>query len=204
MQDNDIIFHPINKTDTDKIKQSTSVFIQPIAGNYTNLYAELKEKCAPEQFMEPYDPNKVHIANLLYSKLLSCSKEDITTLKELRLQAMEELQVTFSTQKLYDKLEKAINPKNFTGIHYDKEQLEVANQLYEQVLINANNILALEEIEKNNMVKDWIEKYKKEHTLQQSNNCDEEGYGCFLAIIVAFIFLSLIFLIILFSELQKL
>ena len=63
MQDNDIIFHPINKTDTDKIKQSTSVFIQPIAGNYTNLYAELKEKCAPEQFMEPYDTNKVHILN---------------------------------------------------------------------------------------------------------------------------------------------
>ncbi len=198
MQDNDIIFHPINKTDTDKIKQSTSVFIQPIAGNYTNLYAELKEKCAPEQFMEPYDTNKVHIANQIYSKLLSCSKEDITTLKELRLQAMEELQVTFSTQKLYDKLEKAINPKNFTGIHYDKEQLEVANQLYEQVLINANNILALEEIEKNNMVKDWIEKYKKEHTLQQSNNCDEEGEGYSLVIvIVAFIlllgFISLLF-----------
>ena len=94
--------------------------------------------------MNPYEPEKVSKANELYSEVLTTNAQDDGKLKELRLRAREELGVKFSTELLYEKLTAACNPKNFTGEAYNKERLELANRLYQAVLMNADNVFALE------------------------------------------------------------
>ena len=147
MQEDNINFEEIGKDETAHAEQSSAVFKQPIRGHYDSLHEELKARCAPENFMNPYEPEKVSRANKLYSEILSIGKNDNEKLKLLRLRAMEELGIKFSTEQLFEKLTAACNPKNFTGDSYNKERLELANGLYQQILMNADDIFALEEIE---------------------------------------------------------
>ena len=36
---------------------------------YSSLYEELKDKCSPKKFMNPYDAERVSISNQLYQKI---------------------------------------------------------------------------------------------------------------------------------------
>ncbi len=146
MQEDNINFEEIGKGETTNADQSSSLFKQPIRGCYESLHAELKARCAPENFMNPYEPEKVSRANELYAEVLATNAQADEKLKSLRLRAMEELGVKFSTEQLFEKLTAVCNPKNFTGDSYNKERLELANGLYQQILMNADNIFALEEI----------------------------------------------------------
>jgi len=148
MQEESISFEEIGKEETAHVEPSSALFKQPIRGRYQSLFEELKARCAPENFMNPYEPEKVSRANELYSEVLVTDTQAIEKLKELRMRATEELGVKFSTELLYEKLTAACNPKNFTGEAYDKERLELANRLYQEVLMNADNAIALEEIER--------------------------------------------------------
>jgi len=148
MQEDNINFEEIGKKETENTERSQTLFKQPVRGRFRNLYEELKVKCAPENFMNPYDPEKVSKANNLYSVVLATDAKDVEKLKQLRLRAMENLGIQFSTEGLFEKLTMACNPKNFTGETYDKRLLELANRIYQKVLKDADNILALEEIEK--------------------------------------------------------
>jgi len=158
MQEDNISFEEIGKEETIHAEQPQALFKQPIRGRYQGLHAELKARCAPENFMNPYEPEKVSKANELYSEVLHTDAQADEQLKRLRLRAIEELGIQFSTEELFDRLSAACNPKNFTGDSYNKERLELANRLYQAVLINADNVLALEEIE--GEAKELIEAYK--------------------------------------------
>ena len=147
MQEDNINFEEIGKNEAAHAEQSSALFKQPIRGRYESFHDELKARCAPENFMNPYEPEKVSRANKLYSEILSIDKNDDEKLKLLRLRAMEELGIKFSTEQLFEKLIAACNPKNFTGDSYNKERLELANGLYQQILMNADDIFVLEEIE---------------------------------------------------------
>ena len=107
----------------------------------------MKARCAPENFMNPYEPEKVSKANELYFEVLHTDAQADEQLKQLRLRAIEGLGIKFSTEELFDRLSAACNPKNFTGESYNKERLELSNRLYQTVLMNADNVLAMEEIE---------------------------------------------------------
>lgn len=157
MQEDNIRFEEIGKDETVHAEQSSTLFKQPVRGRYQNLHAELKAKCAPENFMNPYDPDKVSKANVLYAEIIATDTQAEEKLKSFRLRAIEELGVKFSTEELYEKLTAACNPKNFTGDSYNKERLELANLFYQQILKNADNIFALEEIEKEakELIKDY-------------------------------------------------
>lgn len=158
MQEDNIRFEEIGKDETVHAEQSSTLFKQPVRGRYQNLHAELKAKCAPENFMNPYDPGKVSKANELYAEIIATDTQAEEKLKSFRLRAIEELGVKFSTEELYEKLTAACNPKNFTGDSYNKERLELANLFYQQILKNADNIFALEEIEKE--AKEFVKDYK--------------------------------------------
>jgi hypothetical protein len=147
MQEDIISFEEIGKEETIHAEQPQTLFKQPIRGRYQGLHAELKARCAPENFMNPYEPEKVSKANELYSEVLHTDAQADEQLKQLRLRAIEELGIKFSTEELFDRLSAACNPKNFTGESYNKERLELSNRLYQAVLMNADNVLALEEIE---------------------------------------------------------
>ena len=157
MQEDNISFEEIGKEETIHAEQPQALFKQPIRGRYQGLHAELKARCAPENFMNPYEPEKVSKANELYSEVLHTDAQADEQLKRLRLRAIEELGIQFSTEELFDRLSAACNPKNFTGDSYNKERLELANRLYQAVLMNADNVLALEDIK--GEAKELMEEY---------------------------------------------
>ena len=188
MQEDNINFEEIGKDETAHAEQSSALFKQPIRGHYDSLHEELKARCAPENFMNPYEPEKVSRANKLYSEILSIDKNDDEKLKLLRLRAMEELGIKFSTEHLYEKLTAACNPKNFTGDSYNEERLELANGLYQQILMNADDIFALEEIE--DKAGDLIKDYKSETQTQPKDDSNKEEW--LLSILFSIIFIILI------------
>lgn len=194
MQEDNINFEEIGKDETAHAEQSSALFKQPIRGHYDSLHEELKARCAPENFMNPYEPEKVSQANKLYSEILSIDKNDDEKLKLLRLRAMEELGIKFSTEQLYEKLTAACNPKNFTGDSYNEERLELANGLYQQILMNADDIFALEEIE--DKAGDLIKDYKSETQTQPKDDSNKEEWllSIWFSIIFIIIILYLIFL----------
>ena len=168
MQEKNISFEEIGKDETARAEQSSSLFKQPIRGSFQSLYEELKARCAPANFMNPYEPVKVSKANELYSEVLKTDVYDDRKQKELRLRAIEELGVKFSTELLYEKLTKACNPKNYTGEAYNKERLELANKLYQAVMMNADNVFALEDIEEK--AKKLIQKFEE----KTNEKCEEK------------------------------
>ena len=190
MQEENINFEEIGKDETAHAEQSSAVFKQPIRGHYDSLHEELKARCAPENFMNPYEPEKVSRANKLYSEILSIDKNDDEKLKLLRLRAMEELGIKFSTEQLYEKLTAACNPKNFTGDSYNEERLELANGLYQQILMNADDIFALEEIE--GKAGDLIKEYKRETQTQTNDDSNEEWLLFIWVSIISFLFIILL------------
>ena len=145
-QDEDfIIFQEMRKEDSPFQKQS--VERQPIAGHYNSLYDELLEKCNPANFYEPYDSKKVELANEIYSKVLQNPNDEVT-LKKLRLRAINELDIKFSTLALFDKLIEICHPRNFgPGQYYDPEKLAKANRIYSEILENADDVVVLEQCE---------------------------------------------------------
>ena len=197
MQEDNISFEEIGKDETAHAEQAQALFKQPVRGRYQDLHAELKARCAPENFMNPYEPEKVSKANELYSEVLSTDAQAEEQLKQLRLRAIEELGIKFSTEELFTKLSAACNPKNFTGDSYNKERLEQANKLYQAVLMNADHVLALEDIE--GEAKELIEAYKPHHggygTLDNTKGIEEEiSYEQLKALLIFFAIIMVIIL----------
>ena len=146
MEDNNIIFEPVDIDMSSQSKKEPVVFKQPIPGRYRNKYEELIEKCAPENFMDPYDAIKVDVANELYSLLLDTRVDDHPTLNVLRRRAVDELGIKISTERLYQELLRVCNPKQYTGDNYNRDLLSLSNEVYRLILQNADDIFALEDI----------------------------------------------------------
>lgn len=111
-----------------------------------SLLDELKEKCNPINFMEPYCKDKVDKANELYPKIINCSLRDIQLQRELRKEAVADLGVVFFSNKLLNELKDKCNPQRYMN-PYDPIKVSIANSLYERILSNESNIEELEAIE---------------------------------------------------------
>ena len=115
--------------------------------DYDTLYETLIAECNPLEFMNPYDAEKVKIANEIYSQL-SSNADNIPNLIELRNDAINKLGIKLSAKTIFDKLSSAFNPSQFMGENYDAKYLEIANDVYKQILANENDIIKLEGIAK--------------------------------------------------------
>lgn len=93
--------------------------------------------------MSPYNYEKVKIANELAS-LTENNKNNPEELKSIRKRAMKELNLQFATIGLYEELTYTFNPKRYAN---NPTQLTLINEIYHNVLLNADNIEALELIE---------------------------------------------------------
>lgn len=115
---------------------------------YPSLYAELKKKCDPQNFVgESYDARKASVANSLYSSLLALSPNcPDAELIELRNRAIDELDVYISTKSLFDELCEVCNPQQFTGQKYDGALFEKANAIFSRIKDNKRDIRQLEQI----------------------------------------------------------
>ena len=134
---------------------------------YNTLYDELHDKCNPEKFMEPYEKEKVDVANEIYAELVSrqgCSDENIV---DLRNKAIRELGIRISTHKLFAYLDKYLNPKVYMGKEpYDKERVSQANGYYSRMQTAKNDIIALEQIQQD--AHEFIEKKIEEDKVLQT------------------------------------
>lgn len=147
----------------------------PIVGDFNSLYEELLYRCDPARFMEPYDKEKVDIANSLYAKILQ-NENNIDVLKQLRAIAIKDLKVKFSTRKLYMKLKTICEPSYYTGTEYNEDLLSLSNRLYSQIRENADDIEKLEEIESQAglLKKLYQEREEREHYELKENKRIEE------------------------------
>ena len=119
--------------------------------DYRNLYAEMLEKCNPASFLEPYNPEKLTIANDIYSILKQHETEynvlDSKMPEEMRLlrnKAATLLEISFTTKRLFRFLEKRLHPKQFVDENYNKELLDLSNEIYSELLQCSNDIISLE------------------------------------------------------------
>ena len=119
--------------------------------DYSNLYEELREKCNPSNYMNPYNAEKVEIANSIFSQL-DGFKDDVDTLVLLRNQAINKLGLSFSSTALFNKLCDIYNPSNFMGKNYDAEKLSAANKIFAQIQQKKDDIIELERIAKDNNI----------------------------------------------------
>lgn len=115
-----------------------------------SLYEELKYRCSPERYMEPYNPKKVDLAADLYAEVLKCDEwGDKVSQVALRKKASLILGVKFSTRKLYEELREKCNPENFISQqNYDAEKVKLANSYYQKINECCDDIDALERLEK--------------------------------------------------------
>lgn len=151
MDQENIKWKEVSVMDTMKSVADEKKNCSPITDNFGgSLYKELKYRCNPERYMEPYDPEKVRIANQLYSQIPIPNENNQVSakvLKSIRNEAIELLGIKFSTEVLYNRLKDLCYPKNYMNENYDKEKLDIANELYQDVLKYAGDIVKLEELE---------------------------------------------------------
>ena len=118
---------------------------------YDSLYDELLEKCNPDRycFSPSFDEIKFKIANDIYGNLRNNHTMTQDYLIELRNRAINELEIHFSTKKLYEKLVGYFDPQIYTSMdEYDTQRVAKAGYYYAKTLKAKNDVLTLEEIEK--------------------------------------------------------
>lgn len=102
--------------------------------------AELLEKCNPSIFMNPYNHDKVEIANSIMMKVIDATC--LSDLKELRGMVIS-LGVEISTSQIFYYLTTVCNPINYIGT---TDLFTSANNLYSRILASKNNMMELEKI----------------------------------------------------------
>lgn len=165
MKEEGIIFETINNTDFEKM---TSKSVDDFEKEYDSLREELLDKCHPNNFILylTSDKEKFEIANEIYGVLMNNNSLTDDELVSLRNRAISELGIHISTKKLYNKLVDYFSPEIYTSIiPYNEERVSKAGYYYAKILDAKNDILALENIEKE--ASDFIAKRNYEIELQK-------------------------------------
>ena len=120
----------------------------PIAErDYLSLYDELEEKCHPDRYLNPFNPERFALANELYAELQRRSKRDDNSLIDIREKAIDGLGIHISTRKLYDYLLKYCDPRIYTSMQpYDKARVQEAGRLFAKIQAAKDDIHELEEV----------------------------------------------------------
>lgn len=127
---------------------------------YTSLYEELEDKCNPKNFMEPFVLERFNIANEIYSQLRSAEDKSDDALIYLRNRCIKELNLSFSTKRIYDRLFSIVNPEVYLKEEvYDAEKVKRAGELYDKLLKKQHDIRALEDLEVE--VLEFFDEYEK-------------------------------------------
>lgn len=108
-----------------------------------SVFKEMVEKCNPQNYMNPYDHEKVRVANEVYSSLMSYETLNEEVLMSLRHRAIVELGVVFDTKAIYNYLCSICNPANYMN-PYDAEKVSQANDIFAKIQQYKNNIEQLE------------------------------------------------------------
>ena len=98
------------------------------------MYNRLQRLCHPKNFVDDnYDRDKLAVANLIYSRLMSIDPNDVRALMELAIQTENELHYCLLDEYQLNILKDILNPKNFMQ-PYDSISIALSNELYSQLL----------------------------------------------------------------------
>lgn len=169
--------------------------------DYRNLYAEMLEKCNPASFLEPYNPEKLTIANNIYSILKQHETEynvlDSKMPEEMRLlrnKAATLLEISFTTKRLFEFLEKRLHPKQFVNENYNKDLLELSNDVYSELLQYSDDIISLEKFHKSEKCQLYLNKLKERKEKEEKENASFDKGEIIILSIGGSLFLLLILL----------
>ena len=168
---------------------------------YDSLYDELLEKCHPNNFILylTSDKEKFEIANEIYGVLMNNNSLTDDELVSLRNRAISELGIHISTKRLYAKLLNYFNPQIYTSIiPYNEERVSKAGYYYAKILKAKNDILSLEDIEKE--ADEFIkERRKLEKEKLEKEKLEAQKYAITVLSIWLFGILSFCILLIVFA-----
>lgn len=163
-------------------EQTTNQKKQPIPGRYNSLYEEICHKCNPANFMDSYTPELLDTVHELYLEAI-VSRDDNNALKKLRRKIIQRLGVRFSTEIIYKNLTTALNPCRHIGINF-----KIANHLYNQVLLSADDIEKLENILE-------VAKENGLYDVDKLNTSQKDDYSWIFLLIFFSIFLFILFVL---------
>lgn len=109
------------------------------------LKSELAKLIAPNNFMKPYDPEKVTEAIELYNRLKTTDADDLLGLKEIRLTSEKSLGIRLNADAFYNHLMNLFSPERYIE-PYNKEKLSEMNRICTLLTQSKDNIGALEDI----------------------------------------------------------
>lgn len=137
---------PVNSTNRQgwDFPKESRIYPKPIPGKYRSLYTEMKIKCNPNNWMEPYNYEKVALSTELMCQI-EANKCDDKKLIELRQMAVKELGIRISTAALYEELIYKLDPRKYSE---NVKHMQIVNRFYHQVLLNADKIEKLENIQR--------------------------------------------------------
>ena len=118
---------------------------------YDSLQDELIDKLNPGKFKDA-EYGLFDCANEIYGKLMNSNSLSDYELRSLRNRAIEELGIHFSSSGLYNRLKSVFDPDNYTVKKpYDKELVENAGYLYNELKTIKDDVRALERLEKSSL-----------------------------------------------------
>ena len=109
------------------------------------LKSELAKLIAPNNFMKPYNPEKVTEAIELYNRLKTTDADDLLGLKEIRLASENSLEIRLNADAFYNHLMNVFSPERYIE-PYNKEKLSEMNKICTLLTQSKDNIGALEDI----------------------------------------------------------
>ena len=113
------------------------------------------------------------------------NRDDNNALKKLRRKIIQRLGMRFSTEIIYKDLTTALNPPRFIG---DSEKFKIANNLYNQTLLNADDIEKLENILE-------VAKENGLYDVDKLNTSQKDDYSWIFLLIFFSMFLFILFVL---------
>lgn len=113
-----------------------------LPGDIYGLKSILHREASPENFMSPYDADRVTAANALYQQLNAVPADDFISLSGIMEQAVSQLGCRFDPDELYSRLLDCFSPKKY--LHpYDEEKFNAAHTLCSRLTASRDSIPAM-------------------------------------------------------------
>lgn len=113
-----------------------------LPGDIYGLKSILHREASPENFMSPYDANRVTAANALYQQLNAVPADDFISPSGIMEQAVSQLGCRFDPDELYSRLMDCFSPKKY--LHpYDEEKFNAAHTLCSRLTASRDDISAM-------------------------------------------------------------
>jgi hypothetical protein len=107
---------------------------------------QLKAQCNPQNFVNPYNPEKIETAARVFSELKSIETKNLSFDRFISVccDVRDSMGVTLDTADLFNLLSDIFNPQKFVGENFEQGKLKAANKAYQHIIEFKNDRIELE------------------------------------------------------------